>query len=182
MSHDPNDCYDFDGTDEATQPLPCPFCGCAEAFVQNAGWRANTFMRCPDCRTTFSVDNGTARTHADTVAAWNRRALTPSPTLEPSFRQGDIDMAKHFARQEYFSPNADQAGKLDRALSKLVEYLRPSPTLEPTDAEVERAAEIIWNDLYGARAGAWDNPPADSVAGIQMRATARAALIAARTS
>jgi lambda repressor-like predicted transcriptional regulator len=41
---------------------------------------------------------------------------------------------------------------------------------------VERAAEIIWNDLYGARAGAWDNPPADSVAGIQMRATAAAAL------
>jgi hypothetical protein len=52
-------------------------------------------------------------------------------------------------------------------------------TINPTDAMVERAAEVIWNDLYGARGGAWDNPPADSVSGIQIRATARAALAAA---
>jgi hypothetical protein len=51
--------------------------------------------------------------------------------------------------------------------------------VDPTDAMVERAAEVIWNDLFGARGGAWDNPAADSVSGIQIRATARAALIAA---
>jgi hypothetical protein len=51
--------------------------------------------------------------------------------------------------------------------------------MNPTPAMVELAAEVIWNDLYGARGGAWDNPPADNIAGIQMRATARDALIAA---
>lgn len=60
---------------------------------------------------------------------------------------------------------------------KVVDALgHPMNPVSVGDDLVERAAEIIWNDLYGARAGAWDNPPADSVAGIQMRATARAAL------
>lgn len=58
---------------------PCPHCGSTEVFVQNAGWKANTFMRCPGCKTTFSLDNGTPRAHEDTVAAWNRRsALQPT--------------------------------------------------------------------------------------------------------
>jgi hypothetical protein len=51
--------------------------------------------------------------------------------------------------------------------------------VEPDDAMVERAAEVIWNDFFGSRAGAWGNPPHDRVSAIQTRATARASLRAA---
>jgi hypothetical protein len=70
---------------ERAELLPCPFCGGNRAFVQNAGWQANTFIRCPDCRTTFGLDNGTPRSHADSVAAWNRRAA-----LKPSGDAGEV--------------------------------------------------------------------------------------------
>jgi hypothetical protein len=73
---------------------------------------------------------------------------------------------------------ADKAIEHDRS----GETLASPPAQEAvTDAQVELAAEVIWNDIYGARAGAWDNPPANSVSGIQIRATARAALTAAAT-
>lgn len=58
-------------TDER-ELLPCPHCGCEDVYVQNAGWKANTFVRCPGCKTTFSC-NGVPGAHEDTVARWNRR-------------------------------------------------------------------------------------------------------------
>lgn len=56
----------------ANELLPCPFCGGTTAYVQNAGWQANTFIRCPSCDTTFSLNKG-PRPHEASVAAWNRR-------------------------------------------------------------------------------------------------------------
>jgi Lar family restriction alleviation protein len=52
---------------------PCPFCGSSDVYVQNAGWKANTFMRCRGCDSSFSLSSG-VRGHDDTVAAWNRRS------------------------------------------------------------------------------------------------------------
>jgi hypothetical protein len=61
----------MDMPDPEAALLPCQHCGSTDVYVQNAGWQANTFMRCPGCKSTFSISG--MGSHAETVAAWNRR-------------------------------------------------------------------------------------------------------------
>lgn len=49
--------------------------------------------------------------------------IVPEPE-RPTITQGDIDMAKHFAREAFFA-GPDDGKSLDRALSKMVECLKP---------------------------------------------------------
>ena len=91
-----------------------------------------------------------------------------------------LQLAQH-CRHGEFAALVEQRD-IVRALAELQALRSPRPeTVGVSAAMVERAAEVIWNDLFGARGGAWDNPPADSISGIQIRATAHAALTAARS-
>jgi hypothetical protein len=52
-----------------------------------------------------------------------------------------------------------------------------------TDTDIDRAAEVIYNDFFGARVGElWETLPDDAIIKIQCRATAKAAVNAALKS
>jgi hypothetical protein len=73
----------MDMPDPEAALLPCQHCGSTDVYVQNAGWQANTFMRCPGCKSTFSISG--MGSHAETVAAWNRRH--PPASREEGLRE-----------------------------------------------------------------------------------------------
>lgn len=51
--------------------------------------------------------------------------------------------------------------------------------VEPTEAQIEAAAECMWNDRDARMGGAWQDRGADEVCVMQTKATAKAAIIAA---
>lgn len=78
--------------------LPCPFCGGTRVFVQNAGWEANTFIRCPDC------EFERAASHEKTVERWNHRAAPRPPSVPVGVKglkwkdlsyKGELDLIAH---------------------------------------------------------------------------------------
>lgn len=57
----------------------------------------------------------------------------------------------------------------------------PEPSDEPTEAEVRAAAEIMWNDRDARMGGLFSERDPNEIVIVQTMATARAALIAARS-
>jgi predicted lipoprotein len=108
-----------------------------------------------------------------------RRALLASGTPLydlPQTAPSDIERA--------FQDACDEAGCAygNEALLEAIHALKErcqAVCAEPSEAQIDAAAEVIWNDRDARMGGPWKGRGADEVCIIQTRATARAALVAA---
>lgn len=70
-----------------------------------------------------------------------------------------------------------------RALNKILAEQPVAPAqggaAQPTEAQIDAAARVIWDDRDARMGGPWTSRDPDEVVVVQTRATARAALIAA---
>jgi hypothetical protein len=80
-------------------------------------------------------------------------------------------------RESVSSHEVREALRLGRKVA--TKALEASPRPAVTDAMVDAAAEVMWNDRDARMGGTWKDRGADEVCVIQTRATARAAVEAA---
>ena len=96
----------------------------------------------------------------------------------------DARLKSALARAETAERELDALSSSHRDLAKRLAAIGREPdearAAEPTDAQIDAAAEVMWNDRDARQGGPWSSRDKREVVVIQTRATARAALRAAR--